>query len=247
MLEGWASSLSYSLQLYFDFSGYSDMAVASALALGVTIPINFNSPYHSRSIIEFWRRWHISLSNFITTYLYTPIVRSFAKLTFGKAMFATFVSMVIAGIWHGSTWNFAIFGALHGAGLVVNQVWKKTKRKLPGALALLLTLGYVNLTFIFFRARTLHDAWLFLGSLVNLRESGGLDTWTHSLRTPDILMSVVTASAAALIVLLPKNSTAVVNEFRPTGRALALVVAITVVALLFLNSMVTKDFLYIDF
>jgi D-alanyl-lipoteichoic acid acyltransferase DltB (MBOAT superfamily) len=247
MFEGWASSLSFALQLYYDFSGYSDMALASALMLGLNIPVNFNSPYQARSIVDFWRRWHISLSNFITTYLYTPIVRSFKKLTFTKAMLATLVSMIIVGIWHGSTWNFVIFGALHGIGLVVNQVWKKTKRKLPGALAWILTIIYLNLAFVFFRAPNLHDAWLYLGALVDVHAPLGLYTWTHSLRRLDIVASGITALAAAVIVVLPKNSMVIVKEFRPSLPRLAFAVCLTLVSLLFLNSMIAKDFLYIDF
>src|SRR5471032_2492659 len=153
LLEAWGSSGAYTLQLYYDLSGYSDMAVAAALLLGVKIPGNFNTPYQSHSIVGFWQRWHISLSSFIGNYLYAPIVRSFRKLTFAKAMAATFVSMLIAGIWHGSTWNFVVFGALHGLGLVINQYRKKAKqKKLPAWLAWALTLAYVNITFIFFRA-----------------------------------------------------------------------------------------------
>jgi alginate O-acetyltransferase complex protein AlgI len=247
MFEGWASSLSFALQLYYDFSGYSDMALASALLLGLNIPVNFNSPYQARSIVEFWRRWHISLSNFITTYLYTPIVRSFAKLTFAKAMLATLASMIIVGIWHGSTWNFVIFGALHGIGLVVNQIWKKTKRKLPGSVAWILTIIYLNLAFVFFRAPNLHDAWLYLGALVNVHAPLSLYTWTHGLRRLDILVSGITALAAACIVVLPKNSMVLVKEFKPDLPRLAFAVCVTVVSLLFLNSMIAKDFLYIDF
>ena len=118
LAEGWIASLSYCLQLYYDFSGYSDMAMAAALALGIRIPANFNDPYRARSIVDFWRRWHITLSSFITTYLYTPMVRAMGKVTFAKAMIATFAAMVIAGLWHGSSWGFLVFGALHGLGLV---------------------------------------------------------------------------------------------------------------------------------
>jgi len=94
----WVISLSFTMQLYYDFSGYSDMAIAIAMALGIKIPINFNSPYKSKSIVEFWQRWHISFTTFITTYVYTPIVRSFKKITFKKAMLATVISMLIVGL-----------------------------------------------------------------------------------------------------------------------------------------------------
>ena len=141
----WVISLSYTMQLYYDFSGYSDMAIAIAMALGIKIPINFNSPYKSKSVVEFWQRWHISLTTIITTYVYTPIVRSFKKITFKKAMLATLISMLIVGVWHGSTINFVIFGFLHGVAMVVNHYWqKKTKIKLPNFLAWFLTFIYIN-------------------------------------------------------------------------------------------------------
>jgi alginate O-acetyltransferase complex protein AlgI len=247
MLESWTSSLSYALQLYFDFSGYSDMALASALLLGLEIPVNFNSPYQSRSLIEFWRRWHISLSNFITTYLYTPIVRSFHRPTFGNAMFATLAAMVIAGVWHGSTWNFVVWGALHGVGLVINHVWKKTKRKLPGPVGWLLTILYVNVALVFFRAATLADAGRMLEAMVTFHDAGSLQTLRNSLTPFNTVTSAVVIVVSAGIIFLPWNSITLMKEFRPSVRGLAWTVAASLLALLFLNSMTAKEFLYIDF
>ena len=127
VFEAWATSLSYAFQLYFDFSGYTDMAIGAALLFNIKIPINFNSPYKALSIIDFWQRWHISLSNFIGTYVYTPIIRSFNKLNFHKAMFATILTFIIVGLWHGASWMFVIFGTLHGIALTINHYWKRTK------------------------------------------------------------------------------------------------------------------------
>jgi alginate O-acetyltransferase complex protein AlgI len=246
MLEAWGSSLSYSLQLYYDFSGYSDIAMASAMLLGISFPANFNSPYRARSIIEFWQRWHITLSNFITTYLYTPIVRSFAKPTFPAAMFATFSAMLIAGIWHGSTWNFAVFGMLHGAALVVAQMWKRWKRRLPTILAWGLTMAFVNLAFVFFRAPTMSAAFAVLSSMGNFASLFGMETWKLHLRTPD-MVEIALPLLAGVALVFGKNSTTVVTEFRPSVRSLGWATALTIVSLLFLNSNTAKEFLYIDF
>jgi D-alanyl-lipoteichoic acid acyltransferase DltB (MBOAT superfamily) len=245
--EAWAGSAAYSLQLYFDFSGYSDMALASALFLGVAIPVNFNSPYHARSIVEFWTRWHISLSRFITTYLYTPLVRSFRKLTFGKAMLATFVSMVIVGLWHGSTWNFIIFGALHGIGLVTNQTWKRLKFKLPAALAWTLTAAYINLAFIFFRAPTVHDAVQLIGSLVNAHSLSTPFSWALKPQGADMNAIKLPLAIGLIVACQRKNSATILNEFKPSWRNLVWLTATALVALLYLNSKVAKEFLYIDF
>jgi alginate O-acetyltransferase complex protein AlgI len=100
--------------LYFDFSGYSDMAIGSAMMLGIEIPRNFDRPYSATSIIDFWQRWHISLTSFITGYLYTPILKSFKKRTLAVASLATFLAMGIAGLWHGAAWTFVVYGMLHG-------------------------------------------------------------------------------------------------------------------------------------
>jgi alginate O-acetyltransferase complex protein AlgI len=152
MAEAWAFSLAYTLQIYFDFSGYSDMAVGSAWMLGIDIPQNFNAPLRAKSISEFWQRWHISLSNFITNYLYTPILRSMGKATLESSAIAILIAMAIAGLWHGPAWTFVVFGLMHGAGLAVNQWWKKNKKKMPDSLAWLLTLVFVNAAFVFFRS-----------------------------------------------------------------------------------------------
>ena len=168
LFEAWVTSLSYTFQLYFDFSGYTDMAIGLALLFNIRLPINFNSPYKATGMIDFWQRWHITLSNFITTYIYTPIVRSFNKLTFHKAMLATVITFLIAGLWHGASWMFVIFGGLHGIGLITNHYWKKRKIKMNKVLAWFITFNFVNITFVFFRAKEWDDAIKVLGSMFSL-------------------------------------------------------------------------------
>ncbi len=185
MLEAWVFVSCYTLQIYVDFSGYSDMAIASAHFLGIDIPRNFDAPLRSTSIIEFWTRWHISLSEFITSYLYTPILKSFEKATLQTSAIATLIAMSIAGLWHGPSWTFVIFGFIHGAALVINQYWKKLFKKkkgkksivVPDWLCWFLTFGVVDLAFVFFRAGTLSAAMLYLPHLVNMHNLLG----THNL------------------------------------------------------------------
>ncbi|THB68581.1 MAG: MBOAT family protein, partial [Gammaproteobacteria bacterium] len=166
-IDAWITSFSYTFQLYFDFSGYTDMAVGAALFFNIALPKNFNSPYKATGIIDFWKRWHITLTNFITTYIYTPIIRSLDRVTFTKAMAATFLTFMIAGLWHGASWTFVVFGGLHGIGLVVNHVWKKkVKIKLGKVLSWVITINFVNITFVFFRATNFHDAIKVLKGMV---------------------------------------------------------------------------------
>ena len=169
-LEAWATSISYTFQLYFDFSGYTDMAIGAALLFNIRLPINFDSPLKATSIINFWQRWHITLTNFITSYIYTPLVRSFTRLSFNKAMLATFITFLIAGLWHGASWMFVVFGGLHGMALVVNNYWNKFKFKLNDVFAWFITFNFVNIAFIFFRAKEWDDAIKVLGGMFSLKD-----------------------------------------------------------------------------
>ncbi|MBS0554953.1 MAG: MBOAT family protein [Proteobacteria bacterium] len=164
LLIAWGGALAYTFQLYFDFSGYSDMAIGLSRLFGVKLPLNFNSPYKAWNISEFWRRWHMTLSRFLRDYLYIPLggnrhgpVRQHANLL---------TTMVLGGLWHGAGWNFVIWGALHGAFLVVNHVWRDLAQKIPfrlaPALASFLGIGLTFLCVVFawvyFRAPDLATA-----------------------------------------------------------------------------------------
>lgn len=123
LIEAWAGLLSYSLQLLYDFSGYSHMALGLALVFGFKLPINFLAPYRARSIIEFWRRWHITLSSFLRDYVYIPLGGS--RHGFSRQMGSLFATMVLAGLWHGAGWTFVVWGAWHGAALCLNHFWRR--------------------------------------------------------------------------------------------------------------------------
>jgi Predicted membrane protein involved in D-alanine export len=260
-VEAWVCSLAYTMQIYFDFSGYSDMALGAALMLGFDIPRNFDAPYRSRSIIEFWQRWHISLSQFITTYLYTPIIRLFRRATPRTAAIATMASMIVAGVWHGSSWNFAIFGGLHGIGLVVNQYWKKTsKRRLPAIAAWALTLAWINVAFIFFRLpdlqSALHVSRMLIPFANPFRGSGMLlspSAWSGTLVIAEVMhrpglwtIGIPAVLAAPLAVLGPASHWWLDN-FRPTFARAAVVAALLLIAFLFMNSANATDFIYFRF
>jgi len=164
--EAWCATLAFGLQVYFDFSGYSDMAIGLAGMLGIRLPENFESPYKATSIIEFWRRWHITLSMFLRDYVFFPLagirggqVRRHAALVF---------TMLLCGLWHGANWTFVVFGGLHGAYLAVNHVWRQLDIRLPKLLCWFLTFVAVLVSFVFFRAQSFARAGVILSAMAGL-------------------------------------------------------------------------------
>jgi D-alanyl-lipoteichoic acid acyltransferase DltB (MBOAT superfamily) len=169
-LEAWAAAVAYSLQLYFDFSGYSDMAVGLGLMLGFILPINFKTPFRATSMLDFWKRWHITMTRFFMLYLYSPIALSLTRWSQEKSFPGVFVFVVavampaaltflLSGLWHGAAWHFIAFGAVNGVGLIVNHAWREAKLpRLPGAMGWLLTMLTVVVSFVCFRADNLVDA-----------------------------------------------------------------------------------------
>lgn len=167
----WLATLSYTLQIYFDFSGYSDMAIGLALMFGIRLPVNFRSPYKSLSIIEFWRRWHITLSRFLRDYLYIPIGGN--RLGETRRYLNLLITMLLGGLWHGAGWNFLIWGGLHGVYLGINHLWRGAVGvgSRHGPLRLLswaVTFAAVVLGWVFFRASTVGGAWRALKGLAGL-------------------------------------------------------------------------------
>jgi len=150
MISGWVTSLSYTLQLYFDFSGYSDMAIGLALFFNIRLPINFNSPYKALDIQDFWRRWHITLSGFLTKYIYIPLGGS--RKGIPRTYVNIFIIFLISGFWHGAGWTFVIWGILHGLASVIARIWKRSGGRLPRLWAWIVTFLFVHFAFVIFRA-----------------------------------------------------------------------------------------------
>jgi alginate O-acetyltransferase complex protein AlgI len=247
LVGGWMAGLAFTFELYFDFSGYTDMAIAVGLMLNIQLPQNFDAPFRAQSITEFWRRWHMTLTNFITTYLYTPMIRSMGDLTFSKAMLATFLAMVIAGLWHGANWTFVVFGALHGIALVVNQCWKRTKWPLPAFAAWFLTFVFVVISLVVFRSSNLGQATQIVSSMFSSR--GGLfsyEPWMGIDRV-DQLIGIGWMMFGVSILFWSPSSMNLQRKFKPSWANVALTVALAVVALLYLNGVVSRSFVYRDF
>jgi alginate O-acetyltransferase complex protein AlgI len=160
--ENLLSVYGYGIQIYCDFSGYTDIAIGIALLMGFRLPVNFNSPYKSSNISEFWKRWHISLSRWLKDYLYIPMGGNRRGTL--RTGFNLFVTMLIGGLWHGASLRFVIWGGLHGIGLIINKIWRRVFRRwnqtsrYSRALGILLTFNFVNFAWIFFRTGSLTDA-----------------------------------------------------------------------------------------
>jgi alginate O-acetyltransferase complex protein AlgI len=220
----WLSTLAYTLQIYFDFSGYSDMAVGLALLFGIRLPVNFRSPYKAASIIDFWRRWHITLSRFLRDYLYIPLGGN--RLGEQRRYLNLLVTMLLGGLWHGAGWNFVIWGGLHGGYLSINHLWQGWRGRvakrpvLPAvarALAMLswaVTFFAVAIAWVFFRARTAAGASQMLGGLFGVPAGSSAFVSPGILRVmdlplligPDRLLLVgacVVAAALAAALALP--------------------------------------------
>lgn len=169
LLDSWYGAFAYGFQIYFDFSGYSDMAVGLGLMLGFVFPKNFDSPYHSRSITEFWQRWHLSLSFFLRDYLYIPLggnrkgqARTYANLA---------IVMLLGGLWHGASWNFVVWGGIHGGVLALERALapRRWLERLPAALRVALTFTITTIAWVFFRAADLPAALDFLGAMFAIK------------------------------------------------------------------------------
>ena len=163
MLEAWATSLSYTFQLYFDFSGYTDMAIGAALLFNIRLPQNFDSPYKAKDIQDFWRRWHMTLSRFLRDYIYIPLGGS--RVSEVRIYSNLLITFILGGLWHGAGWTFVFWGLLHGAALVIHRVWKKLGFTMHVILAWFITFNFINISWVFFRAKDWSDALKVLGGM----------------------------------------------------------------------------------
>ena len=217
-LEGWVAALAYTFQLYFDFSGYSDMAIGMAKMFGILLPINFNSPYKAYNIIDFWRTWHITLSRFLRDYLYIPLGGNRKGTT--RRYINLMITMLLGGLWHGAGWTFVIWGGLHGIYLVINHGWRALKSilkptfKIPSFLAnnvsWLITFIAVVIAWVFFRAPNMHSALQVLEAMFGLNGFGLSISGELSRRT----LLLFFLSVIFIIRMLP-NSIDIVSQFNP--------------------------------
>ncbi|MBO8159728.1 MBOAT family protein [Thermosyntropha sp.] len=254
--EAWITSLSYTFQLYFDFSGYTDMAIGAALLFNIKLPVNFNSPYKALNIQDFWRRWHMTLSRFLRDYIYIPLGgnRKGELLTYRNLM----ITFLIGGLWHGAGWNFVFWGFLHGLALIIHRLWKKTGIRMPNILAWFITFNFVNAAWVFFRAKTWHDAIKVLRGMIGLNgvvlpvNLEGKIVFLDKLPYPYgsfTLQNTMEASLyillALIVVLTCRNSVELKDRFKP-NLAYALIIGfLAFVSIIHLTNV--TQFLYFNF
>lgn len=274
-LASWTACLGYTFQLYFDFSGYSDMAVGAALLFGIWLPFNFNSPLQATSIIDFWQRWHISLTKYVGEYLYTPITLQFMRAgqnlpaTFGfvfSLVVPTIVVFLILGFWHGANWTYVVFGGMHGLYIVVNHLWRKRFPVLNGknrssqsyktlklVFSWMLTFLAVNVACVMFRADNIPTALLVYKGMLGLNgfslgNMPDIQTWILNLK-----VILLTMAFGFLVALLMPNtiSIAASSEKRFGSQQVlsyaAIAVSLGVIYLLLQLNFYESPFLYFQF
>lgn len=259
LLEAWVTSLSYTFQLYFDFSGYTDMAIGLGLLFNIKLPINFSSPYKATNIQDFWRRWHITLSRFLKDYVYIPLGGNRkGKFRTYNNLLATFI---IGGIWHGAGWTFVFWGFLHGVALVIYRVWSKLNFKLWTWLAWLITFNFINITWVFFRAKEWDDAIKVLSSMFSLGNivlPNMLESRLPFLSDLGVEFGAVYGAVLGttlfttfwfvigfIIILLCKNSIQKLQDFKFHFKTILLSSIAISIALLSINKV--SEFLYFNF
>ncbi len=257
LLYAWATSLSYTFQIYFDFSGYTDMALGAALMFNIKLPINFNSPYRALDIQDFWRRWHMTLSRFLRDYVYISLGGN--KVHETRVYFNLMATFLIGGLWHGAGYTFLFWGFLHGFAIMVHRAWKRTNISLPNWLAWFLTFNFVNVAWVFFRAKSWHDAIKVISAMFGLNGLSlpsdwfgvfsFLPRWGISLAPWKTLMegsrdTFLYAFAALLVTFLARNSNELAARFKPDWKSLIYVVAGTYAIL---NMSKMTEFLYFNF
>jgi len=269
LIGGWVGALAYTFQIYFDFSGYSDMAVGLSMLFGVRLPINFNSPYKAANIIDFWRRWHMTLSQFLRDYLYIPLGGNQHGQV--RRYFNLLATMVLGGLWHGAAWTFVIWGAIHGALLCINHGFRwactrlgiagRAPRSLATAVSVLLTFLAVVVAWVFFRAPTTAAATSILAAMAGIGADADL---ASVFKQQSVMVFMLYAALSfAIVWLFPnayelldliENHLTVIDASGVRVRNMVIVSA-AVVAALFLGASllttfgtnVTSPFLYFQF
>tara|TARA_B110000305_G_C19370578_1_gene604271 strand:- start:149 stop:1375 length:1227 start_codon:yes stop_codon:yes gene_type:complete len=257
LIEAWITSLSYTFQLYFDFSGYTDMAIGAALLFNIKLPLNFNSPYKATNIRDFWQRWHITLSRFLRDYVYIPIGGN-KKGSF-KMYCNLLTTFLIGGLWHGAGWTFIFWGALHAVAIIFHRIWCITGVNLNKLLAWFVTFNFINISWIFFRAEQWEDAIKVLKGMFGF--SGvvlpSIFQNISFLQGNKIVIGEVFANfnsdteitlwllIALFICLFFKNSNEIVSFYRPDNKVVFFIVSILTISLINLDKNV--DFIYFNF
>ncbi len=235
LAEAWGAAGTYALQIYFDFSGYSDMAVGLGLMFGLRLPLNFAAPYRAASIREFWRRWHITLSRFLRDYLYIPLGGN--RVSGGRQAANVVATMLLGGLWHGAAWTFVAWGGLHGLALAAQSAWDRAGGRMPRPLGWLLTAAFVIGCWVLFRSPDFATATRVLAGMGGANGVGRLHVDNVG----------VVAGAVAIVLLAPTSQALALKRLRPAPW-LAVPAGVALVFLLLLvGGRLPTEFIYFQF
>jgi len=258
LIQAWVTSLSYTLQLYYDFSGYTDMALGSSQMFNIKLPINFDSPYRSLNIQEFWRRWHITLSRFMKDYVYIPLGGS--RISGARTLLNLMITFFVVGLWHGAGWTFVFWGCMHGACLIIHRLWGKFAITMPKWLAWFLTFNFINVSWVFFRAKNFGDAMKVLKGMAGINGSAVSQSLRGRVWNVESVISTLVGLFGniekgkvlffMLLVFLPlsflfKNSNEMARTFKPNTVQLVFLSLVTFLSVLYLGT--RSEFLYFRF
>ncbi|HEV7439099.1 MAG TPA: MBOAT family O-acyltransferase [Methylobacterium sp.] len=230
--EAWQATLGFTFQIYFDFSGYTDMALGLALLFGIVLPQNFDVPYRATSLRDFWRRWHMTLSRFLRDYLYIGLGGNRRGL--GLQLAALLATMTLGGLWHGAGLTFVAWGALHGLGLGAGVLWRRAGGRMPVLLGWLLTSLFVVLTWVLFRATSFEAALSVFKGLFGLAPVGSGFKWR-------------TILIAAAVAMLGPSAWAAVHRLPPHRGLAAAFAVLFVIVLLKIGDDANYEFIYFQF
>lgn len=256
-IDAWMAALAYTLQIYFDFSGYTDMALGMAWMLNIRLPLNFASPYQSRNIQEFWRRWHMTLSRFLRDYLYIPLGgnRRGPRL----ALLFVLTTFALGGLWHGANWTFVAWGVFNGLGVIAVQVMDKAGWSLPRGAAWAATVVFTIVAWVFFRASNLDDALHIIAVMFGARGAGmrpaiaewapvfnrATYTWTGAGANLATLWTGAIMAGACTIAWFAPNSQTLLVRWQWSVQLALFIALLALAALLNLNRV--TEFLYFNF
>jgi alginate O-acetyltransferase complex protein AlgI len=234
--QGWLAT-AFAFQVFFDFAGYSDIAIGLGLIFGIALPRNFDGPFRTTSMVDFWQRWHMTLARFLRDYVFTPLSRisiGGGRHRMTRALFAILLTMALCGLWHGAGWTFILWGTLQGVAIVFAAVWPRYIRSPPAFVGWAATVGFFLITIVLFRAPSLDAAWNVYGGMANLPGSA------NGFRTMAI--------AALCAIALPPSHVIVTRlAERPNGYVPVALAAATLVVLLQILRSNNHEFIYFQF
>ena len=235
LAEAWIAAGTYTLQIYFDFSGYSDMAIGLGLMFGLRLPLNFAAPYRAASIREFWRRWHITLSRFLRDYLYIPLGGN--RVRPGRQAANVVATMLLGGLWHGAAWTFVVWGGLHGLALAAQSAWDRAGGRMPRPLGWLVTLLFVIGCWVLFRAPDFATAIRVLAGMAGANGVGRMHVDNAG----------VVAGGVSIALLAPTSQALALERLCPTPWLAVPAGAALVFLLLLVGGRLPTEFIYFQF